>query len=233
VTCTLRRRPFAALALCVVLLAASAAVGAAGAGAQSGTGSIAGRVTTFGGFGAINACAWAVSTDFRILGGDEVDGTGNYVITGLPAGEEVAVGFRGCRENRTYVAEWYDDATALADVDLVEVSATGPTTGIDAELAHYGGFLFFLASSTSEPLDGVCVWVTNQNATALVAAQYAPGSGALFSGLLPGQYLVYFTDCGTNGFAPEWYQDAATSAAATPVTVGPSIGGPPQLFAML
>lgn len=52
-----------------------------------------------------------------------------------------------------------------------------------------------------------------------VAQTAADGSYTLV-GLLPGQYKVEFsTGCGDSGFQTQWWNDAASAAAATTITV--------------
>jgi hypothetical protein len=46
------------------------------------------------------------------------------------------------------------------------------------------------------------------------------GGGYQLTGLTPGRYLVeFFSGCGTTGYATQWWRDARSASAATPVGV--------------
>jgi hypothetical protein len=71
------------------------------------------------------------------------------------------------------------------------------------------------------PLTGICVLATRLTAAIapLLTATAADGS-YLLAGLQPGRYLVeFFADCGATGFRTQWWDDARSAGAATPVTV--------------
>lgn len=156
-----------------------------------------------------------------------VDGT--YTSAGLPAGSYVVAfitELTGGPDTLAYFDEYYNDATILAEADLVAVTAGATTTRIDAILTQ-GGQIRGRVSDADEGfgLAGVLVEVYPADApTTLVAFAITDERGDYATTALePGQsYLVRFDPVFGGGlalYAPEYYDNAATVAAAQPVSV--------------
>lgn len=188
------------------------------AAADARAGSISGRVTC-----AAASCPYE-EVDITVfdLENQVVDfswngATGSYSVSGLAAGT-YKVRFSGYTAG--FATEWFRDRTSFKDADAVVVSATGATTGIDADLARLGS-ISGRVTGDSLPVQGV--WVQafapgNEREAARASHTAADGTYALRE-LSPGSYKVSFTKSGDD-FLDQWYSDAPTFALAEPVSVG-------------
>ena len=155
---------------------------------------------------------------------------GGYTLSGLLQGS-YKVRFRETL-NRNLVDQYYNGKGEFSSADLVAVGATQDVSGIDAEM-HPGGTIagtvtdavstgpvasFPVCAFASTPLGevGRC-WRTD------AAGNYA------INGLPPEDYQVEFLGEGAFNYLTQYYEDAATSGAATLV----KIEGPGDLEASI
>ncbi len=176
-------------------------------------GSIAGRVTT-GGKPVNGVCVFAQSTsNFIDFGQAATNKAGKYDLTGLNSGR-YEMEFYPCDEGSATLAE-----TLLPR--LVTVRAPHVTTGVNAAMPIGGdisGTVLGGSPATAQP--DVCVEA--QETTGLGAGAATTGTNGEFTitNLPAGPYQVDIGGCGVVGnLAPQWYQDAPTSARATVVSV--------------
>ena len=117
--------------------------------------------------------------------------------------------------------QWYQNSPTAAGATLVQVTAGRTRTGIGATLTADGEISGTVTGPAQAGLAGVCVTVRLSAASAVpvVAVSTSTGSYSV-SGLTPGSYTVKFAaGCGATGVATQWWQDASSQSAATPVTV--------------
>jgi Carboxypeptidase regulatory-like domain len=104
---------------------------------------------------------------------------------------------------------------------VVTVAAGQTTSAVSATLLPDGGISGTVTgpAPATAPLRGICVqaFPLNSGLPPLLAATAADGSYQL-TGLIPGRYRVEFTaDCGTTGYATQWWHDAKSSRGASAV----------------
>ncbi|HEY2080004.1 MAG TPA: carboxypeptidase-like regulatory domain-containing protein, partial [Streptosporangiaceae bacterium] len=102
----------------------------------------------------------------------------------------------------------------------VTVGATTPS--IDATLQPDGQITGTVSGPAASPLAGICVTAVPQASGSLpVVAVTRASGGYTLADLLPGDYKVRFSPgCGATGYATQWYDDAPSHSAATPIPVG-------------
>ncbi|HEY2316625.1 MAG TPA: carboxypeptidase-like regulatory domain-containing protein, partial [Streptosporangiaceae bacterium] len=193
-------------------------------------GSISGIVTAAGsGSPVADVCVDVFSSDPNNLGGFAVTNPdGTYQATGLPTGAYQVLFDATCPFGANkFVPQWYNNQSTQATANPVGVTAGHITPSIDAALqpgATAGQITGTVSSPASAPLAGVCV-------TAVPASSDLAGSprviavsrtgGYTLTDLMPGNYDVEFSSgCGASGYVHQWWQDASSQTAATPVTVG-------------
>jgi hypothetical protein len=154
---------------------------------------------------------------------------GSYSVTGL-AQNMYAVEFsNGCGNSGDYATQWYNNATSEQNAMQVQGNQGFTTGNINAQMAAGGDVSGVVtADPDGSTVQGACVFASpvgssNDWTTAVSASD---GTWSL-DGLAVGSYDVQFTDgaaCfpqgGVNhGYAPQYWQDASTLAAATPVQI--------------
>jgi hypothetical protein len=152
------------------------------------------------------------------------DEGGSYAIDDLPAGT-YRIGFVDYDGN--FVEEFYNDKAAVDAAGVEEFTlATGETApkSVDALLAPAGFISGTLVDPAGDGLDSGCAF-----ALGLVDGEYRELGIPAFTngsdeyvirGLATGTYKVRFADCSGDGtFAPEYFDNQSTLAAATPLTV--------------
>ncbi len=191
-------------------------------------GSISGQVTDAGGdpITTRDICVAASSTTGDYYGSARTDASGDYTIIGLASGSYDVEASDCSGSTRDDLPTYYGAPTAVS-VTVGQASSginiqMNPGTSISGTV--YGG------SGTSTPVDNVCVYVyeasdhdeigfaeTASNGTYTVA-HLTPGTG----------YLVWFKpSCygeTSSQYVAQWYDGAATEAAATTVT--PTVASP-------
>lgn len=159
------------------------------------------------------------------------NGMGNYTFSGLAA-SSYRVGFAP-DPTTGYLQSFYNGASSLATATPISVTAGQTTSQIDAELL-VGGKI----SGTLTTADGgselqnfsVAVFKNNAAYEYVTGAIVGPsGGGYTVVGLPTGSYRVQFLPATSapSLYLPEFYDNVATLAAATPisVTVGQTTGG--------
>lgn len=159
------------------------------------------------------------------------DDDGTFSMEFIFAGEYL-VGFRDCAEPRRYMSEWFEDASAPEEADVVVVTAGG-TTSISAALALGGAIEGRVTTDSGAGIGGLCV--SGEDGSDWTYA-YTDATGAYrLGGFGTGAYrvffgceFVYFTPIGSLGhsnpvdprdYVPEWFADADSYEHATPVPV--------------
>jgi len=202
-------------------LASASVVTVAGGAETSGVdaalalgGAISGTVAGADGDPIGYACVDVVRPDGSwVAFGDAEDGS--YRVGGLAAGDYL-LRFEDCWYGE-HAFEWYEDADSRLTATAVSVDQGALVSGIDAQLQISAVITGAVASDDpADPLESVCV-------RALDAAGDFAGWGYGFGGFgysvsgLRGEVTVRFEDCGDGTHAYEWYEDAATRHAATPI----------------
>jgi hypothetical protein len=176
-------------------------------------GTITGRVTA-GGKPVNGACVYGQSiSDFADYGTATTNKAGRYDLTGLNSGR-YELEFYPCDEGSATLAE-----TLLPG--LVTVRAPHATTGVNAALPLGGditGTVLGGSPATAQPSE--CAEAEEVNGLAANAATTGANGEFTIMNLPAGEYQVDIGGCGIVGnLAPQWYQDAPTSADATIVSV--------------
>lgn len=142
---------------------------------------------------------------------------GTYRIVGLPAGAYVVEFSRNERAN--LVGEWWRNASSAASASAVAVAAGASVKAIDASLSSGG----ILSGRLTGP-DGRAVvdgYVSAVNTTSGRWEWGLTASDGTWSlrALPPGAYRLQFSARNGSNTVDEWWQNAGTAAAATPVSV--------------
>jgi hypothetical protein len=148
---------------------------------------------------------------------------GTYLIEGLPSGSYL-VSF-GC--SAVYLEQWYDDQSSPATATAVPVVAGSTTPNIDAQLIKGGSVKGTVTdAATNKGLGHICVAVTGDGTSATEASLTSSSGAYSLGGLTPGYYTVQFdvpSACGpstpTTRYVTQWWQDATSGSAATPILV--------------
>jgi hypothetical protein len=155
------------------------------------------------------------------------DEAGDYRIGGLVA-DDYRLRFRDSES--VHVTEFWDDAATLAAATSIPVGAGATVTEKDAVLAEGGHITGQVTDAEGVPLADVAVIVYEDHPDwgwSEMDYAYTDGSGAYdVSGLPTGDYVVEFYDL-YEYHLPEFWDDAATFAEATPVSVtaGATVAG--------
>jgi len=191
----------------------------------------------------IVAFAESTDDDLATYASADVDpDTGDYAISGLPAGEYV-VGFEGLTvwdgttqvsTTTNIVSEFYDDADSWEDATRIDVTA-GDAAGIDAELAEgrtLSGTVTLPAGTPAIAMQAVNVFVGELDGERNAMAQVAPDGAYTVTGLTAGDYMVEFAvweyyDESTETYVRpnvlgEFWNNASSPWDADPVTIGAS-----------
>ncbi len=144
---------------------------------------------------------------------------GNYTIPNLPSGD-FKIEFWPGYLLVNYVFEYYDNTRDWSQAQWIDV-ASGPVTGIDAELAESG----FISGSVTRASDGeplsevlICAEEPLQDFVECSESGVVQGSYQL-SGLLEGDYLVDFLPAEGQGVRSQFYKDKSESSEAEMVHV--------------
>jgi hypothetical protein len=166
-------------------------------------------------------CVYAYDSTNTYSGFGTTSSTGTYKITNLTPANYYVEFYAGCSGSSNYLTQWYKNASTSAQATLVTVTAGHISSGIGAKMVLGGGITGTATDSSGNPIDGVCVFVTDSATGAVTGASTGPNGIYTISGLKVGSYTVEFSSgCGgTGSYATQWYNDSPTLAGATPVSV--------------
>jgi hypothetical protein len=191
-------------------------------------GSINGTVTAAldGGGPLNNICVEVYDADFEFhMASGQTDEQGNYSIGGLPGGA-YKVNFVDCGPApQQYAFRWYGDSLGFDAAAEVAVTASVKTPDIDIKLLPAGMFSGTVRDEgTGDPLENICVYAYRLHNGAAVSSALTDGDGNYVLGGLAGgeSYKLWFSDCFSQTYAAEWYNDKRTMAAADAI---PAVGG--------
>lgn len=216
-----RRGMVAAVAAAVVI----GLVGGQPAGAvEPEQGTISGVVTTEDGTGAAGVSIWAYRyhpewngwswETYASTGAD-----GSYTLD--VADGDYRLQFQSTAPGSNLVAEYWQDAADLTSATTVTVDGGAAITGIDPVLSDGATVSGVVTDDAGAPVRGVSVQATSVSGWSSFAIGLTDASGAYqVAGLRAGTYNIKFVPMADSGpVAGEWYDDAASQAEATPVTV--------------
>jgi hypothetical protein len=143
------------------------------------------------------------------------DGNGDYAISGLAAGS-YELDYQPTEGN--YLESWWDDQPTEATANLVTVDSGAVANGIDQQLQP-GATISGTVSTSDGPLADAVVQAfdpTNPLENEQPGVTDANGDYTI-TGLPDGSFDVQFSAPDSNTLATQWWQNASTEAAATPV----------------
>jgi hypothetical protein len=188
-----------------------------------GYGSISGRVTGPGAQAEPGSCVEFFQQPGGLQDVEDTDADGKYTATGLAPGRyKVEFNAAECSDGAVGLGpQWYEGVGSSGPATVITVKARQTAGGVDATLPADGTITGSVAGTGAVPLTGVCVSaVPVVAALPAVYAVSAHGSYTL-ADLIPGRYRVEFqSGCGRSGLAAQWWDGAASSAAAKIITVG-------------
>lgn len=143
----------------------------------------------------------------------EASAAGKYVLSGLAPGTYQVAVTPGCA-----------GSTPLSQQPAITVTVrSGATTGANPVLVADGSVAGTVSGgSPAAPVAGICAAAyAGASATAPTAVAITGAGGTYEIGFLaPGSYIVKFSSgCGATGYATQWYDNAGSAGAATPVSV--------------
>ena len=189
----------------------------------SAAGAISGTVTA-GGHAAADVCVNASGTTGGSTGISAYAVTspsGTYTVVGLPAGSYTVEFYSGCGGSAGYVTQYYDNQATLGSANLVTVTGTSTTTGINAVMQLAGGISGTVLDASGIGLPGICAEAFTSTSFAAQATSGSDGAYTI-SGLAPGTYNVQFLagPCGNaGGYPPQWYDNQPITGTPQSVTV--------------
>jgi len=155
------------------------------------------------------------------------DASGNYTITGLPAGD-YKVQFSDCNWPPVYAPEWYNDKPGPGAANLVHVDLGVGTPDIDEQLGLPGSISGTVTDAvTGDPIPNICVAARTAEDWWLGFTQTDASGNYTIGWLTTGDYKVEFYDCMTGVYIGEWYNDKPDfdSADIVHVNSGADTGG--------
>ncbi|MHB1569894.1 MAG: carboxypeptidase regulatory-like domain-containing protein, partial [Solirubrobacteraceae bacterium] len=165
----------------------------------------------------------AYSTSGSYDGSATTDSSGSYTIASLATGS-YDVNFQPT--DNVHAAQFYDSASSFGSATAVSVTAGSPTSGINAALAIGGTITGTVTDSASgKGAGGVGISAVSQDGSSGGYATSAGDGTYTIGGLAAGNYTVTFAGgvgpgaTSTGGYGTEYYDNATTIGAATPVPV--------------
>jgi hypothetical protein len=183
-------------------------------------GSIAGTVLGETGSGSASQPEPGICVEATPKTGDGADAVavagvnGDYKLTGLAAGTYSLLFTADCLTATEALAP-YSDPSLVTAVPGTTVS------GINATLQADGEITGTVTNTQSQGLAGICVTAVPATSGISPVVAVTAGTGSYTLGtLLPGSYTVEFSaECGATGYQTQWWDNATSQAAATPVPV--------------
>ncbi len=200
----------------------SAGTASAGTDATlASAGAISGTVTGPGDTPAAGICVSALSADGQEVLMNGTDAAGNYVINPLPPGS-YKVKFQSCPGSALLATEFYNDSATFSGGADVVVQEGMQAEDIDAQLGAAGSISGTVTMEGAEPAVDACVsaFPTADAVFPVAVAQAGADGSYSLTGLASGSYKVYFDgSCSPDQLSEEFFDDKATFAAATAVSV--------------
>ena len=163
-----------------------------------------------------NASVELLTGSYYFTASTLTDSNGDYTFSGLQSGTYQVAFSTGDGE---YLAQYYNGQNAYSSYTNVTVAQGSTTAGIDAALdapAQIQGTV--TDSVTGSPVSGATVSTTAPNGT--IQATTGNDGTYTLTGLYPGSYTVEFQPPSGANYLSQYYNGAATSSGATPVSVG-------------
>ena len=150
------------------------------------------------------------------------DSNGNYDLGHLPA-SDYKIQFdtgTGCGSSGL-VGEFYDNKANFAGADTVTVTEGQHRTGFNAVLGSGSSISGTVTDDvTGDPIVGACVSFSPYSGPGTFYSATTNASGVYTkTGMDPGTYSAYFSDCGGTHFG-EYYDDAINFSDRDPITLG-------------
>ncbi|MFN8535537.1 MAG: carboxypeptidase regulatory-like domain-containing protein [Dehalococcoidia bacterium] len=181
-------------------------------------GTITGRVTgADSGLGLQGVSVYAYNNTGNNVRSTTTDASGVYTLTGIPL-VPVRIQFSPTSAPvRRYIGEYYNDSPDGTTAVRFTLASGETRSGIDAVLAPGGTITGRVTGADSGlGLQGVTVQVYRNGSYSIGTTTNVNGVYTA-TGLLSGTYAVYFYP--SSAYLPEYYNDMATLATATPVPV--------------
>jgi hypothetical protein len=179
-------------------------------------GQISGRVTDTSAVGIQNILVDVSNLDQIELGFTHTDASGNYAVSGLPAGN-FKVRFDSHGQN--YYSEYYNDKGDFATADQVTVIAGNITANINAEMATGGQISGRVTNSAGIGIQNIYIIVNNFFTHSSDGYAYTDANGDYTAPALPAGYYQVFFSNNLQNYVSEWYNDKSNIDAADPVLV--------------
>ncbi len=166
------------------------------------------------------AGAWVGSYDSEgNTGGNlaRTNANGEYSLNGVPVG---GAKMRFWITPAIFATEYYDNKPTFGSGTLLATVAGGKITGINAQMGSGGTVSGTVTNTLANPVSvNVRLFSVLDETWSRAGLMSDAGTGGFsFAHVPPGDYKIFF-NAAAEGYAPEWYADAATFAAATVVTV--------------
>lgn len=163
--------------------------------------SISGGVQDTGGDPLAGVCVEAYDASSYLAATSLTDGSGDYTIGNLAAGE-YRIQFFDCEDG--HASEWYDDKPSLASADAVDLPEDTDVKGIDATLLP-GGSISGRVTASAEAIEGICVDAYDAAGSLIRTTATDDNGDYTLGGLVAGSYKLEFTDCrATAEYMAEW-----------------------------
>lgn len=156
----------------------------------------------------------------NIVSSGGTDGSGNYSVTGVPAGSYTV---QFSTSSPGYPTQWWNGESSLATADFFTTTAGGTTTGIDASFgavssASVSGTVYDSTTGSALPFAGVSALAPDGTVDASGGTGF-DGTYTL-SGLVPGTYtLEFIPGFFDSALAVQYWQNEPTLASADTFTV--------------
>jgi protocatechuate 3,4-dioxygenase beta subunit len=196
-------------------------------------GIISGRITDTNGNGVANVRI-AIRTAFSnvvYVNNKYTDGSGNYIVQGLPAGS-YKVFFNTDETQNSYIPEWYNDKADFLTAGILNVIPGQTLSGIDAVLASGGTITGHITdASTGDPIPDIEIYALDLNKNVTGCYSYTDGNGDYaLKGLPTGTFKINFNSYSYNeyyggNYNDQWHNNKTTfqSADGVAVTAGQTV----------
>jgi hypothetical protein len=152
------------------------------------------------------------------FGQASTDSSGDYTITGVPAGT-YDLEFSPPYGSGNYLQQWWNDQPTQSTAETITVGAGQTLTNYDAVLsvgASISGTV--TGADTGQALSNSGVQALQDGAPVGFANVASDGSYTV-NGLAPGDYTLQFTPAYGTNYVSQYWNDAPTAATATTITV--------------